>query len=80
MTVHTRRWRDLLAARLCLLFGVFVVSVVLMADGFAPATAVAVTLVASAGAVEIACRLTPICAPRDRAGVVLVVIAYVIRR
>jgi ABC-type uncharacterized transport system permease subunit len=64
---------------LCVLSSVIVVSGILMASGVTPTLATVVTLVASAGAVEVACRLTsPFHAPRIRACVVMVILMYVV--
>jgi hypothetical protein len=78
MSVHMRRQSDLLPARLCLLASVITAATVLKAAGFSAVLAAVIALVAGAGAVEIACRLTtPFPAPRIRVGVVVVILAYV---
>jgi hypothetical protein len=67
------------AARLCVLSGIAVLTGLLMASGLKPVPAVAVSLVASAGAVEIACRLTSPSRPWwIQTCVVLVILVYVV--
>ncbi len=79
MSVPAKRLPEWLAVRLCVLTGVIVLSATLMASGLEPVFAVAITLIASAGAVEIACRLTsPVGSLRIRACVVLVIFVYVL--
>jgi hypothetical protein len=67
------------AVRLCVLSGIASLTGLLMASGLKPVPAVAVSLMTSAGAVEIACRLTSPFRPWwIQTCVVLVILVYVV--
>jgi hypothetical protein len=67
-------------ARLTVLTAAFGLVSALLVLGLAPFTAIWVTVAATAGAVEVSCRLTAPCiAPRPRITVVVVILVFIVR-